>query len=382
LKLLKVGDKVEETNDRISGFQLSAITFFLTGAMFVGLGIVSMYSLAGRDVWISIIMSFIVCIIPLLLLIYYVCYKPDKNIFEKNRILFGKWIGTIVNIIISGYVLFMLLLIIWSTTGLAITMYLVKTPTYFIAGIFVLTAIYAATKGIETIARTSEVLFFMGLAIYIINTISLTAQMNIDYLKPVLINGITPAIRHSLHFTSYLFTPLILITVIPKKSIVQNKHYKRYLAAGVFGGIVLMMLVFTLTEGVITPEIATFYRYPAYYIQRHINIGGALNNLENFLSLHWFLNTFILIAMAIYFLSKFFEDLFKIKTKNIKHITTLVIGMIAVYLSLNLFKNTVVAVEFMKYSFPVLVSLILFLLMVIVNIVVFIKKHKKKTSSA
>ena len=369
---------MEETNDKISGFQLSVITHFLTGAIFVGFGIISMFSLAGRDLWISSIISFIVCIIPTTLLMYYLNYNPDQNLFQKNRSLFGKWIGTFVNIILSGYVFFMLLLVLWSSTGFAITMYLIKTPSYFIAGIFVLVAAYATTKGIETIGRTSEILAYLTIIILIINIISLGTQINLDFFKPVLINGITPPIRHSLHFTSYLFTPLIMIAVIPKKNIVQNKKYKRYLIAGIYVGHFIMALTFTLITGVISSEIASFYRFPAYYVQRKVSIGGAINNLENFLSLYWFFNTFLLITMAIYFLSKFFEDLFKIKSKKINSITTYGISIVAGYLSLNLFKNTVDSIEFAKKSFPVFVSTTLLGLMIIINIAVFIKKRKKK----
>ena len=81
-------------------------------------------------------------------------------------------------------------------------------------------------------------MFFISLIINTIIIISLGTQLNLDYFKPVLTGGFKEEIRHSLNFTSYLITPLIMIAAIPKKNIIKNKRYNRYLAAGVFAGII------------------------------------------------------------------------------------------------------------------------------------------------
>ena len=368
---------MEDANNKISGFQLYIITFFLMGSLFVGFGIISMFTLAERDVWVSVLLSFITCIIPLLLFIYYINYEPDKNIFDKNKSLFGKWIGTIVNVIFCAFVFLLILLVLWNSNGLVITMYLTKTPPYFIIGIFVLAAIYANIKGIEAIARTSEIMFFISLIINTIIIISLGTQLNLDYFKPVLTGGFKEEIRHSLNFTSYLITPLIMIAAIPKKNIIKNKRYNRYLAAGVFAGIIKIGITFVLIVGSVSPEIATFYRFPAYYALRKISIGGAINNLENFLALHWFLNTFMLIMMGIYFLNSFTSNLFKTNSKKANYISLLVIGIVAVYFSIHIFGNTVDSIEFAKKQFPVIISLTLLILMFIISIAIFIKKVRK-----
>ena len=187
--------------------------------------------------------------------------QSRSKLVSKEPFLFGKWIGTFVNIILSGYVFFMLLLVLWSSTGFAITMYLIKTPSYFIAGIFVLVAAYATTKGIETIGRTSEILAYLTIIILIINIISLGTQINLDFFKPVLINGITPPIRHSLHFTSYLFTPLIMIAVIPKILNKNKKIFNRWIYVGHF-----IIFNITLITGVVVRN--RFLSISAYYVQR------------------------------------------------------------------------------------------------------------------
>lgn len=371
---------MEKANDRISALQFGVIAFFLTGGLFVGMGIVSMFSLNARDAWIASLIGFGLSIIPLLLLIYILNYHPDKNVFEKNKILFGKWLGTIFNFILTAYIFYIALLVLWSNTSFAITMYLTKTPEYFVGGIFLLAAAYAIMKGIEPIGRMTEILFLLTIIILLIIISSLSLQWNMDLFKPILVKGISPVFKQGLNFASYFITPLIILSVIPKNNIVKSKNMKWYLLGGVFVGFLLMFAVFTLIPGVITPELSSVYRFPAYYILRKISIGGVINNLENFLALHWFFNTFLTVTMGLYFVSKFFDDLFKIKQPRTKNTIIIVICFITLMARGYLFDDSTIAVKFMKYQFPLYFSGTLLVLVLIMCCLIMIKKHKKRPS--
>jgi spore germination protein KB len=373
--------KMEENNNIISAFQFGILAFFLTGGLFVGLGISSIFSLNARDAWIAVLISPIICIIPTLLLIAIINYHPDKNIFEKIKLLFGKWIGTFINIILMVYVLALVVMVLWSNTSFAITMYLTKTPEYFVAGIFIFAAIYAVIKGIEAIARLSEILFFLTLIILATITFTLVFQINLDFLKPTLIKGINPVIMLSFNLSSYLLTPLIMLPAIPKNSITKNKNTIWFLLGGIFMGIMLLFAVFFLIPGVITPELSAIYRFPAYYILRKIDIGGVINNVENFLALHWYFNTFLLITIGIYFISKGIEDLFKVKKSKKKNIIIIVIGLLALWLRGYAFSNSTVAIKFMKYTFPLFFSGTLLILVIIICFLILIRRNKKKAST-
>ena len=52
------------------------------------------------DSWLTILLAYLIGLIPLSLTLYIDSYKPDLTIYEKNIHLFGK-IGTIINIMIS-----------------------------------------------------------------------------------------------------------------------------------------------------------------------------------------------------------------------------------------------------------------------------------------
>lgn len=367
-------------NDQISGIQFSIISFFLTGSLFVGLGIISMFYLAGRDIWITALCGIALSIIPALLFIYIYNYQPDKNIFEKNIILFGKWIGSIINFILCGFVYFMMLVVLWSNTTFAITIYLIKTPELFIAGIFVITAIYAVIKGIETIGRASQILFYINIVFVSIIIISLVFQFNSDFFKPVLVKGLSPVLLYTTNILSYLFTPLFIMGIIPKNSLKNSKHSTKYIIGSYMMGAVFMTIVFVLIAGVITPELASFYRLPAYYVQRKVSIAGAVNNLENFLSLHWFFNTFMLIIMGLYFISQWPHSIIKFKSDKIKKAIIFIIGASLVYFRKDVFHDAIVSIVFMKYKFTAFVTLPILILISIMIIMIFIKRHKKKAT--
>lgn len=370
---------MEENNNKISSFQVGVIGFFLVDAIFVGLGIPSMFSLAEQDAWISSLLAFIIGIIPIVILMYIINYKPELNILEKNKVIFGKWVGSIVNILLCVYILFMAVLVLWNTTSFAISIYLVDTPSNVIAGMFVLAAVYAVIRGIETIGRTTEILFFMAVAIILTIVLSLYSHADMDNLKPYVAHGIMPVVKNTFIYMSYCFTPAIILTIIRKNSIVNKEHYRRYLIGGFILGLLLMVAVFVIIPAVITPSLAAIYRFPAYYVQRKISIGGAINNVENFLSIHWLFSTFIMIVMGVYFLSEFVKNLFKVEKKKTMMLIIAGIGVLIVFLQNFIFKDSVVSLDFMKDTFPLYVGLSLFILMLLICFMIFIKRrHKKK----
>lgn len=365
---------MEQRNNIISGLQFAIMSFFLTGSIFVGIGITSMFSLAGRDIWITVLVGTALSIIPALMFIYIFNYQPDKNIFEKNKILFGKSIGSGINLILCGLVYFQMMLVIWSITNLIITMYLTKTPEYFISGIFLLLACYAVIKGIETIGRMSEIVFYINMLFYFITIISLLTQFNHELFKPILEYGFMPAITPVINFLSYLFSPIIVMTVIPKNSIQIPKYSSKFIIGSFMLSSIIMAIIFIITAGVITPELAEFYLLPAYYVERKVSIGGFLNNLENILSLHWFNNILMLIILGIYFISKGIDSFINIKSFKIRNIIILVIGLSLIFTRNVIFHNTVMILKFVKYQLPLLITLPILTIVLLIIIAIYFKK--------
>lgn len=367
---------MDTNNIKISARQFGILTNLVTPSLFIGSGFTILFSLLKQDAWFTVILSFFTVFIPLLIFIYIVNYEPDKNILEKNKLLFGKIFGNIINFILTIYIFGLGIYMTWSISHFAITKYLNRAPRFFIALFIIIPVIYAVIKGIESIARTSEVMFFIAYLFIIVITFSLLKYTDFIRLKPYFINGIIPIFKYNLHFISYFFTPLLTLLIIPKKNIVDEKNYHKYLIGGIILSLIVLLIGFSFIIATIGIELAQLYRYPEYYILKKINIGDVLDNVENILSLHWFFNMFTLLMLCMYFVKKYIEDLFNIKQQKILNIIPIITGLIFCYVCTQLFSSVPLSLTFIKNYFPYLVFLVLFALLIIICIFIFFKKIK------
>lgn len=365
-------------SNRINAFQFAALGLMLGNSLFISFGIIILLTLSKQDAWITMLIATLLAFIPILILIYIINFKPEKNIFEKMEVLFGKIFGKVMNFIITCYVLLMLLIIIWSTTYFVLTQYLSKVPFLFLASLFILVAAYAVSKGIETIARTNEIMFFIGCIFILLIIISLQPHSEITNLKPILVKGITPLIGHAFLALSYAFPPLFTLLAIPKNNLIDNKHYHKYLIIGFLISVFFISIVFFNLITVNTIYLVELFRYPGYHVQYKIDVAGFFQGVENFLSLHWIFNTFCLIMMCLFFLSRYVKDLFKMQEGRKLNIIILVIGLIVVYVTNYLFPNSEAGVQFMKEIYPYYIASSLFGLLIIIMIVIFFNKRKQK----
>lgn len=369
---------METRNDKISLFQFMVILSLVCNSLFVGYGIIIVFDTSIRDTWIIPILGLVIGIIPILMFIYIMNYRPDKNIFDKNKYLFGNIIGTILNTIITLFILLTVTFVIWSLCSFTITMYLSKTPEFVIALMFISVAIYAIYKGIETIARTSEMLFYLVILVVIFSVIFLFPSLNLKEMKPFFENGYKPIVYTTLLYLSYFFAPIILMTVIPKDDIVENQKFSKYVFIGYSISSLIMILIFFVIPMIMTPMLARIYRFPAYYVLRKISIGGAINNLENFLSLHWIINQFALIVMGLYFIKEYFKNMFKVKQEKTNIIFISIIGLIIIFLIQNpILPSVIIFLNFMKQIFPLLFGGIFFIF-IISCIMIRVKKNNNQ----
>jgi len=367
--------------NKINSFQFAALGLMLGNALFVAFGIVTILNKSKQDAWITMIIATFLSIIPILVIIYIINYKPDKDIFQKLDALFGK----IVSFIIACYVLFMLFMVVWSTTYFALTQYLSKVPFLFLSLLFIFIAVYAVSKGIETIARANEIMLFMALFIIVVISLSLGKFINLEQLKPILTEGIKPIIGHSILALSYAFPPLLTLSAIPKDSLVDGQKYSKYLLIGFAISVFFIVIVTFYIVSINTIHLAEIFRYPEYYAQFKIDVAGIFEGVENFLTLHWMFNSVIMMIMCIFFLNRYIKDTFKLNEGKKLNIITLIVGIIVAYGSGKLFPNSEVGVEFMRKVYPVYISGSLFGLLIIISIFIFFNKlfnkSKKKKES-
>ncbi|MFD1706142.1 endospore germination permease [Siminovitchia sediminis] len=226
---------------------------------------------AGRDAWISVLLS-----LPAAFAFAFAIYRlrlnhPDLNISEMLYLLLGKWFGRIVSILFIIYFLFLTILSFSSLVDVVFIDFLPETPQIATAIWFLLFFIYAATKGIKRIALTAGVLTFIGLVTGHTVTLMDTPKKDWSELQPLLEFGWSPALWGSLILLS-IWVELLLLLCVP----IKDTREKRLFLLWVIGILLNALMMNSTTTGVITIfglGQADNFTYPAQEIVRTINLG-------------------------------------------------------------------------------------------------------------
>lgn len=363
-------------NNKITALQIAFICFFISSSLFQGVSEVFLYESAKQNAWLAVLVSALIGLIPLLLIIYIMNYEPDKNIIDKINHLFGKIGGSIINALLTTCTFILLIFTIWLLTNFTEIKYLIGTPPLFVGILFFIPIIYSTYKGIETIARSSEILFYITIIFNIIIAISLLSYMKIGNIFPLLNDGLFPLLKSSLQFLFYTVPALLLLTIIPKNNIINKEKLSKYIIFGYIGSTLLLTYVTFTVINIIGADLADIYRFPSYYVMKKIKITGFLENSENIFSLLWIFNMYISICVYLYYLSIYFKQNFKIKKYNITLL--IIIAIITLKIRDYFLFSSVITMSLAKSFFPYVISLTMFLITLITAIIIKLKSFKKR----
>lgn len=370
-------------NNKISAFQVFAIAAMIGNSLFVGMGNTITVLSARENTWIVSLISLVIGIIPILFFNKFMNYEPSLNIFEKNIVLFGKFIGSILNLFITLLMALVLIIIIWAVSNFASIKYLTETPILFLTFLFIIPVIYGTIKGIECISRVIEILFFISAFLHVIITTALFQFVDLENLKPILSHGIKPIITSVYNFIVFAYTPFFSLLCIPKDNMVKKEKVNKFVIFGYIIASLLMTLVFFMTMSIVGVDVITMYKYPEYYVIKKLSISPAFDNVENFLSLHWIFNLISGAFLTSYFIKSYFLTTFnKIKVSKpvVINSITIIFNLIITYLVTVLFESTTIQALFMRYKFPYFVGLPVLIMPVICTVFIVIKnliKNKK-----
>ena len=227
--------------------------------------------IAGRDAWISILIS-----LPFGIIFAYAIFRirqnhPDGNALEVLSNLLGKWFSKLLVFILIVYFLFLTILSYASLVDVVYIDFLPETPRLALSLWFLFFFVYAALKGIKRIALTAGILAIIGLITG--HTITLLDSPKKDWgeLLPILEFGWVPIILGSLILIS-IWVELLFLLCIPIRNIKEKRLFLLW-CVGVFLNVLMMA---STTTGVITIfglGQADNFNYPAQEIVRTINLG-------------------------------------------------------------------------------------------------------------
>lgn len=250
-------------------------TFFLIIATVPIMGHVQilplMYDVAGRDSWISALLSFPIGI-GLIFVIYRLRIKfPDQDFPQIAQQIIGKFFGKALVLVIVLYFLFLSAFSAAALADMAHIAFLSETPVWALVTWFFLFCLYAAYKGTKIIALTAMIVGFI--AVITGHSISILDMPEKEFqsIFPLFEFGFAPILWGTLVLVS-VWIELLFLLFLKLKNIRQE----RFLLFWILGGTgICLTMISTMTGTVMIFGIgqADNFNYPALETVRILTLG-------------------------------------------------------------------------------------------------------------
>jgi spore germination protein KB len=359
--------------DTIKKNEFCILTSFLMKCFFVGISIHNITYITKQDSWISIIIAFIIGLIPLLLFNKLINLEPNLNINKLINKYFGNFFGNFLNLFLILSVTFHASIVLWNLSNFINSQFLFKTPILAISIFFMIPVIYTVNKGLKTIGRTGMVLFIINILFFLLSFLSVINKIDLSNLSPTLENGIFPILDGALVEFSYCALAYFLLLIIPKNNISQNKNLGKCLLKIYIYNFIVMFIFMFLILTVFGQRLANLYQYPEYHLLKTINVADFLQRVESVLSFQWLFDFCMSLIIFVYYIKTSLQQTLKLENK-FDLLFIILISIIIIILSVTIFKDNTIAYDFLGKIYKYIRVFILFFIPLFIWIVVKVRK--------
>ncbi|OIJ11468.1 hypothetical protein BKP37_15630 [Anaerobacillus alkalilacustris] len=300
-------------NAKINGFQLLTLIMFSTlgTSLVIGVGLD-----AKQDVWLAILIGLLGGL--LLYSLYYYLYKnfPDLPFTSYAKELLGPYISLPINLYFVLYLLYLAARNLRDFGDLLLTAVLTETPLFIVNLLMVVSVMYVIYLGIEVMARSSEIFFFviMLLGLSSIALLYFSGDIQLSNLLPVLEEGFGPILETAIVFPSTIVFPfgeVIVFTMLLPYLNKQEQGLKVGIGALILSGFILVINN-TLFIAVLGVDMAQRAMFPLISVISIINIADFLQRLDAIVVLTLIIGGFFKLSIFIYAALVGIADIFKL----------------------------------------------------------------------
>jgi len=325
---------------------------------------------AGRDAWLSVIGGWFLDSLLPVIYVYMGIRFPGQNFVQYSITILGKYVGRMVGILYPLF--FLLVCALFQKRGLSQLLnvaFMPITPPVVILVIGYMVAAYAARKGIEVMARVSEILGPLYILSIIVVGLLVIPSAEINRLKPQFEQGAYPFLSGSFLILTFYGICIMLAMFIPLCNRPENGFLGKFISLSI--GALFVGIIVSFSVAVFGLENTKRLFDPGLELSRTISIGPFLTRLE----IIWLLITigsgFMASAILLWAFSLGVSQIVGLSTyKPLVYPAALT----SLMLSLTLFENNVEQVKFLHYTYPVFAAFVeagleifLFILTLILN---------------
>lgn len=328
------------------------------------------------DAWFSYLLSMFYVFIIAGFFAYMSMLYPQRNMFEVSKELLGKWVGTIVNLLILFHFWQIIVRDISSLSRFSSTLLLHQTPLEILVLLTCLLLMYFGKTSIEVIARVNDLFYPLFVVTITIMPLLLSNEFFLRLETPVMTMPLQNWMSSSVLTLGSAGDVFILGTFLHLMS--NPNHVRSAIRHGSLLGFVLLTLIIFLIIAVLGPRMPANFSYPSYNLVQMIHVTDFLDRVDLIMLMIWY-PTITCKIIAIYLailigISSLFND------KNYPMINKPIALLVAMTACLS-FKSTTELLAFSNFSSPVIVLAYQPIVILLLFIAMVRKRRKSQNKS-
>ncbi|MCL6571496.1 MAG: endospore germination permease [Bacillus sp. (in: Bacteria)] len=319
----------EQITDKEATYLL--ILFYVGGSFILGVG-----AGAKNDAWISSILGMVLAI-PIILVYARICkLYPEKGLYDILELVFGKVIGKIFIIIYIWYSFHLGALVIRNFGAFINTVAMTETPLFVPLLCLGIVGIVAVSAGIEVMGRISTILLPILLIIIVVVELLAIPQFTINFIKPILGNGLFPVFKGGFSVFSFPFAESVVFIAVLFSLKPKMSPFKVYLKGTAIAGLLIVVLI--SRNILILGELNSKLYFPSHVAVSRISVGDFLQRIELTVAFNFICGAFLKSSVCLWVACQGVAKLF-----NINNYRSIVIqmGLLMVYFSYAVYDSTI-----------------------------------------
>jgi len=113
-------------------------------------------------------------------------------------------------------------------------------------------------------------------------------------------------------------------------------------------------------------NLATLFQYPEFHLLKRLSLIGFIERFEDVLSIQWIFGYILAIVLSLYAVKKYICSYLKNKQEKKHTIIDIILNILLIVLTINLYPNNTLANNFQLKYFGILTSIFFLLIPIII----------------
>lgn len=334
------------------------------------------FHFSNQDVWITEIIALVHIALLCAPLLFLSKQFANLTIIEYLPILTGPLVGKILGALYIAFFLFIATLDLSLFDNILKPINLPETPDSAIILLALATCAYAVYKGLECIARSTEIFVPPILAVIVIYAVLQIPEMDFKVFLPILADSTFSEINFLAFMTAARINEIIVLAMLAP-SINKKGNTKM-----IFFWIAILVTVFSLIIVVTTLaglglEVSKKTFDPYYLFIKQINIYDFITRIEFLIVAAWNIGMFLKISLFLYLATISLVQLLGLKKRKVL-IIPMVIIIFATTLKTDILKSVIVF-NIIEHYVPYINLIFMFGIPVVMLAMFFLKNMNVKS---